>query len=123
MHIRFASIVGLTILLTCGAAEAQRLVAARFERLPAEDGTVFFDVDEQIGAVVGITRLETGLYSVTFDPPFTCDPVVTVTVAGARERIATLRGVDMDRVRIAFRNLSGTRADPGSIHLVAVGCD
>jgi len=123
MRIRFASIVGLTILLTCGAAEAQRLVAARFERLPAEDGTVFFDVDEQIGAVVGITRLETGLYSVTFDPPFTCDPVVTVTAGGPKERIATVRSVAMDRVRITFRNVGGTRADPLGIHLVAVGCD
>ena len=123
MRIVLASIVGLAILLGWKTAEAQRFVAARIERVPAKDGVVFLDVDEQIGALIGITRLEAGLYSVTFDPPFTCDPIVTVTASGPKARIATVLGKDEDRVRIAFRNVDGSRADPPGFHLIAVGCE
>ena len=124
MRIVLASIVGLAILLSWETAEAQRFVAARIVRVPADDGIVFLDVDEQIGALIGLTRVEAGLYSVTFDPPFTCDPIVTVTASGPKGRIATVSPRPQeDRVRIVFRDVDGSRADPLGFHLVAVGCE
>ena len=59
-----------------------------------------------------------------FDPAFAREPIVTVTLAGAKLPVATVGDLEPDRTRIRFRRADGGQlADPTGFHVVAVGCD
>jgi hypothetical protein len=123
MRIISASIVALVILLMCETATAQRMIAARITRLLTPEGIVLNTVDEEIGGLVNVTREAKGIYLLRFEPAFACEPVVTVTPMGAKLLIATVGGLDEDRVRVRFRNADGgTLADPVGFNMIAIGC-
>jgi hypothetical protein len=123
MRIITASTAALAILLTCGTATAQRMIAARITRALAPQEIVLNTVEEEIGGLVDVTREAKGFYVLRFQPAFACEPVVTVTPSGAKLLIATVGGLDVDRVRIRFRNADGGKLeDPAGFHVVAIGC-